>query len=55
MKARPIPSPRLSHKLLSVFFVTMTIVFLALPYLLSRHPGDQIQKTVNIENNHNRL
>ena len=55
MKAQPIPSTRLLHQLISVFFVTMTIVFLALPYLLSRHPGDPIQKPVSMENNHRRL
>jgi hypothetical protein len=37
---------------ISVFFVIMTIIFLTVPYALSRHPGDPVQAPTNVEIKH---
>lgn len=40
MKAQPISPSRLLPILASVFFVMMTLVFLTVPYVMARHPGE---------------
>ncbi len=52
MKAQPIPPANLlRYKLITTFLVMMTLVFLATPYALSRHPGDPSSKQTNTESN----
>jgi hypothetical protein len=45
------PTSLLRYKLIATFFVMMTIVFLAAPVALSRHPGDPLPKQVTTESN----
>lgn len=49
MKAQVLPAANLRHKFISLLFVTMSIAFLSVPYFMSRHPGDPIQKSVSVE------
>jgi len=50
MKPQTAVVTRLLPVFSSVFFVTMTLIFLTVPYALSRHPGEPIQKPVSAEN-----
>lgn len=50
MKSQGHPSARWFHKLIAVFFVTMTVGFLSIPLALGRHPGEAPQKAVVAEN-----
>jgi len=51
VKAQQLQTASRLHKFMAAFFMMMTIIFLAVPYALSRHPGDPIQKPVATENN----
>ncbi|MBK7422464.1 MAG: hypothetical protein IPJ48_04840 [Propionivibrio sp.] len=42
MKTQSTISPSLFHKFVSLFLVTMTLIFLTVPYTLSRHPGESL-------------
>ena len=50
MKPQTAVATRLFPIFTSVFFVTMTLIFLTVPYALSRHSGESIQKPVSAEN-----
>ena len=49
MKAQALPAANLWHKFVSLLFVTMSIAFLAVPYAMSRHPGDPVQAPASAE------
>ena len=51
MQAQPLPSASRLQKLMLAFFMMMSIIFLAVPYALSRHPGDPLPKTPSSESN----
>ncbi|MFZ4536493.1 hypothetical protein [Propionivibrio sp.] len=40
------------QKFVSVIFVTMTLVFLTVPYAMSRHPGEPLQQPVIVQIHH---
>lgn len=44
MKTQSMISASLFHKFVSLFLVTMTLIFLAVPYSLSRHPGEPLSR-----------
>ena len=50
MKTKTAVAARLLPVFASVFFVTMTLIFLTVLYALSRHPGEPMQKPVSTEN-----
>lgn len=49
---QPTVAASLFRGFISVFFVIMTIVFLTVPYALSRHPGDPIPSPTSTQSGH---
>jgi len=52
VKTQTIRPASLGHKITAMFLFLMTIVFLSVPYAISRHPGEPLQKVVTIEDNY---
>ncbi|MEN6585366.1 MAG: hypothetical protein ABFE02_04840 [Sulfuricella sp.] len=52
MKTQPTISVRLLSAVIGVFIVTMTIIFLTVPYAMSSHPGEPLSKAVSTESIH---
>ena len=52
MKTQIIRPASLGHKITAMFLFLMTIVFLSVPYAISRQPGEPLQKVVTVEENH---
>lgn len=52
MKTQTIHPASLRYKIMTMFLFLMTIVFLSVPYALSRHPGEPLQKVATAEDNY---
>lgn len=52
MKTQPTIAVSLLQVFVSIFLVTMTVAFLTVPFTLSSHPGEPMQKPLSAESSH---